>query len=87
MTQDERWLMKWQQYMNFMEKNKRCPSKYKPEDMTLVNWAKHNRKIRNKGLMEESRKEKFKKLCEVAASYRRVNQHAYLNNEEDLPTT
>ena len=31
----------WQQYMDFLHENKRRPSKYKPEERDLVNWAKH----------------------------------------------
>ena len=38
-------------YIDFIKTNKRCPSKYKPEERNLVNWAKYNRKMRNKGLL------------------------------------
>lgn len=47
MTHDERWMSMWQSYMDFMKENGRRPSKYKPEERTLVNWLKHNRKLVN----------------------------------------
>ena len=39
MTQDQRWIMMWQKYMDFLHNNKRRPSKYQPEERDLVNWA------------------------------------------------
>lgn len=81
MTQDERWLHMWNAYMSYLKRNKRCPSKYVKRDMRLVNWAKHNRKLRNKGLMQDSRKEKFQQLLDLSAKYRRTNQHAYASPE------
>lgn len=55
MTQEEHWQTMFDAYMKFMKDNKRCPSKYKPEDRKLVNWLKYNRKMRNKGLLDEAR--------------------------------
>lgn len=80
MTQDERWQQMWNAYMKFMKRNKHCPSKYKDEDKALVNWAKYNRKQRNKGLLSPTRLAKFKELCDMATQFRRVNQHAYLSS-------
>ena len=81
MTQNERWLSMFNTYMDFIRTNKRCPSKYKPEERNLVNWAKYNRKMRNKGLLDEARLQKLSELTALSAQYRRVNQHAYLNKE------
>lgn len=80
---DEKWDAKWQKYMDYMAQNKRRPSKYRGEDKPLVNWLKHNRKLQNKGLFPERRKEKFEKLLATAESYRRVNQYNYASNESD----
>lgn len=78
MTRDEQWLQMWQQYMNFLHRNRRRPSKYYPEESKLVNWLKHNRKARNKGIFPSRREELFSKLLEEARKYQRTNQHAYI---------
>lgn len=72
--------------MNFMEKNKRRPSKYKAADMKLVNWLKHNRKLRNKGLLQDSRKEKLNQLLEKCKDVHRVNQYAYPSQTDNTQT-
>lgn len=82
MTQDDRWLSMWQKYMNFLHRNKRRPSKYRKTEMKLVNWAKNNRKLRNKGVFPEHRMEKYKELLAESEKYQRVNQHAYINGEK-----
>lgn len=81
MNQEERWLHMWKKYMDYLNTNRRCPSKYKLEEKKLVNWVKHNRKLRNKGLLVESRQEKFQQLVDLSAKYRRVNKDTYLNRE------
>lgn len=77
MTQDERWVYMWQQYMNFMAVHHRCPSKYRPEERDLVNWLKHNRKRRNQHLLPDDRQEPLARLLATASRYRRVNQYKY----------
>ncbi len=67
--------------MAYLETNKRRPSKYHPEDMRLVNWLKYNRKMRNKGKLNEERSKLLDELLEKAENYRRVNQHQYLHQE------
>ncbi len=69
----------WQSYLNFMRKSKRRPSKYYPEERVLMNWAKHNRKLRNQGKLPDNRKALFAKLVAESAKYQRVNQHQYTN--------
>ena len=81
MTQDQRWIMMWQKYMDFLHNNKRRPSKYQPEERDLVNWAKHNRKLVNKGVLKVDRKTRFDQLVAEAEKYQRVNQHQYVNGE------
>lgn len=83
MTQDDHWKEMWKAYMDFLAKNKRRPSKYNPENMKLVNWLKHNRKLRNKGILPDNRKDLFLELLAKAAKYQRVNQHSYVNMPED----
>ncbi len=84
MTNKEKWLTAWKDYMYFMLKNKRRPSKYKDEESALVNWAKQNRKIRNRGMMDNYRKRMFELLTTEAQNYRRVNQYAYADHARPL---
>lgn len=79
MTHEQRWMMMWQMYMDFLHNNKRRPSKYQPEERDLVNWAKHNRKLVNKGELKDDRKARFDQLVAEAEKYQRVNQHQYVN--------
>lgn len=75
MTHDERWLLMWKRYMDFLSYGKRCPSKYNPEERPLVNWAKHNRKLQNRGQLSARRQQLFAQLTAEAVRYRRVNQY------------
>ena len=75
MTQDERWNKRYQDVMDFMEKNHRNPSRHRLEEHDLLNWLKSNRKKMNAGELQEPRLSRFKKLLELAEEYRRVNQY------------
>lgn len=67
MTQDERWLTKYNEAMDFMETNHRNPSHHRVEEHDLLNWLKATRKKMNAGeLKEEERLERFKKLLALA---------------------
>ena len=75
MTQDELWLSKYYEVMDFMETNHRNPSKHRFEEHQMLNFIKHNRKLLNAGKMKESRAEIFEKLLEIGEKYKRVNQY------------
>ena len=75
MTQDERWLQQWQTVMDFMEANKRRPSKYYLEERNNWNWMRHQQKLMGKGEMKEERIEMFEKVLDLCGEYRRVNQY------------
>jgi hypothetical protein len=75
MTQDERWKANWQEVMDFMEVNKRRPSKYVDSERGLRNWWKHQQKLFNAGLLKEDRIEMYKQLIEIGDRYRHVNQY------------
>ena len=77
MTQDERWLEKYNEVVEFIEKNKRNPSKHSDEERgRYLNWVKHNRKLYTSGQLKEERVEAFKRLVELSEKYRHVNQYA-----------
>ena len=75
MTQDERWLKRYEEMMAFIESNHRNPSKYRIEEHDYLNWLKANRKALNAGKMKPERMEKFRKLLEMTEQYRRKNQY------------
>lgn len=76
MTQDERWMANWKEVMDFMEANKRRPSKFVDEERRMRNWWKHQQKLVNAGELKAERMEKFKELLEVGEKYKHVNQYA-----------
>ena len=52
MTQEERWLKRYEEVVGFIETNKRNPSKHDEEERgNFLNWLKANRKALNAGKM------------------------------------
>ena len=75
MNQDEMWMNKWQEAVDFLETNQRRPSKFNPEERDMRNWWKHNKKLLNAGEMKEERVSLFKQLLALGEKYRHVNQY------------
>ena len=75
MTQDERWQKRYEEVTDFIEVNKRNPSKHRIEEHDYLNWLKANRKVLNAGKMRAERVEKFKELLAMTEQYRRKNQY------------
>ena len=75
MTQDEKWLVKYNEVKGFIESNHRNPSKHRIEEHDMLNWLKANRKTLNAGKMKPERVERFKELLKVMEGCRRVNQY------------
>lgn len=76
MKQDERWLEKYSEVVEFIKSNKRNPSRYIDEERgRYLNWLKHNRKLFTAGEMKEDRVEKFRELMELSEKYKRLNQY------------
>ena len=75
MTQDDRWMMRYQDVVSFIETHHRNPSKYRIEEHDYLNWLKANRKVLNSGKMKAERVEKLRKLLEMTEQYRRKNQY------------
>ena len=76
MTQDERWSVRYNGVMEFLEEEHRNPSKHDEEERgKYLNWIKANRKTFNAGKMKPERVEKFRKLLELTEQYRRKNQY------------
>ena len=75
MTQEERWMTRYNEVVGFIEANRRNPSKHRIEEHDMLNWLKANRKALNAGKMKPERVEKFKKLLELTEQYKRINQY------------
>ena len=76
MTQDEKWITKYNEVKTFIMINKRNPSRYDPMERGLYcNWLHHNRKQMNAGTLKPERVEKFKKLLAMMEQHRRKNQY------------
>ena len=75
MTQDERWNKRYQEVMDFMEKNHRNPSRHRLEEHDMLNWLKANRKVMNAGLLKAERVEPFQQLLGLIEKYKRLNQY------------
>lgn len=55
MTQDERWLVRYNEVKSFIETNHRNPSKYYDEEKLMVHFLKRGRKLMNAGELQEPR--------------------------------
>lgn len=75
MTQDERWMIRYNEVMTFIEMNHRNPSKYYDEEKLMVHFLKRGRKLMNAGELQEPRLGMFKELLELSEKYRRKNQY------------
>ena len=75
MTQDERWNKRYQDVMDFMEKNHTNPSRHRLEEHDMLNWVKQQRKLKNKGELKAERVDKFKEMLALCEKYKRVNQY------------
>ena len=75
MTQDERWNKRYQDVMDFMEKNHRNPSRHRLEEHDMLNWLKANRKQMNAGTLKQNRIEQFNKLLALVELNKHVNQY------------
>ena len=55
MTQDERWIAKYNEVVEFINTNHRNPSRHRIEDHDYLNWLKANRKKMNARKMKPER--------------------------------
>ena len=74
MTQEERWLIKFNEVKEFIEREHRNPSKFIPEERGLRNWLKANRKAMNAGTIKPNRVEMFRELLSLIEKHKHVNQ-------------
>ena len=75
MTQEERWITRYEEVKTFIETNKRNPSKYRDEEKLMVHFLKRGRKLMNAGELMEPRLSKCKGLLALSEQYKRKNQY------------
>ena len=75
MTQEERWIAKYNEVVEFINTNHRNPPKHRIEEHNMLNWLKANRKLLNQGAFKADRIEAFKRLLELIEQYKRKNQY------------
>jgi hypothetical protein len=75
MTQDERWIVKYNEVVEFIKTNRRNPSRHRIEEHDMLNWVKANRKRMNAGELKESRLSMFKELLLLVEENKRKNQY------------
>lgn len=74
MSQEGRWIKRYEEVVEFIENNHRNPSRHRIEEHDMLNWVKANRKALNAGKLRPERVEKFEKLLAMSEQYRRKNQ-------------
>ena len=75
MDQETRWLTRYNEVNEFIDRQHRNPSRHRIEDHDMLNWLKANRKKINAGELQEPRLSKFKELLTLVEGYKRKNQY------------
>ena len=75
MDQEIRWITRYNEVKDFIEVNKRNPSKHRLEEHDMLNWLKANRKVMNAGSLKAERVEPFQQLLGLIEKYKRLNQY------------
>lgn len=75
MTQEEKWLLKYNEVVEFIELYHRNPSKHRIDEHNMLNWLKANRKLLNAGALKSERIVRFKELLDTIEQYKRKNQY------------
>ena len=74
MTQDERWMAKYNEVVEFIQTNHRNPSRHRIDEHDMLNWLKANRKALNAGKLKPERVVLFEKLLVIADENKHINQ-------------
>ena len=75
MDQETRWLTRYNEVKEFIEREHRNPSKNRLEEHDMLNWMKANRKQMNAGTLKQNRIEQFDKLLALVELNKHVNQY------------
>ena len=75
MTQEERWMIHYNEVKTFIETYHRNPSKYVDSERGLRNWVKQQKKLMNAGALEGQRLKMFNEFVGLGGKYKQVNQY------------
>lgn len=75
MTQDERWMKRYEDVVGFINANHRNPSKYVDSERGFRNLVKQQKKLMNEGALEGQRLMMFNELLGLGERYKRKNQY------------
>ena len=75
MTQEERWMTRYNEVVSFIETNHRNPSRHRLEEHDMLNWLKACRKKMNVEGMKPERVKLFEKLLVLVEENKHVNQY------------
>ena len=75
MDQETRWLTRYNEVKEFIEREHRNPSKFIPEERGLRNWVRHQQKLVNKGELKEDRVGMYKELLALMEEKKHINQY------------
>lgn len=76
MTHNEKWMTKYKEVVDFVETNRRNPSRHDPEERyKYINWLKQQRKLLNAGVLKQDRVERFKELLTLIEHNKHKNQY------------
>lgn len=68
-------MTRYEEVVDFIEANKRNPSKHRIEEHDMLNWVKQQRKLKNKGELKAERAELLERLLSLWEGYKHVNQY------------
>ena len=75
MDQETRWLTRYNEVKEFIEREHRNPSKYRDEEKLMVHFLKRGRKQMNAGELQKKRLSLFKQLLTLSEHYKHKNQY------------
>lgn len=74
MTQDDKWMAKYEEVISFIRANHRNPSKHRIEEYNMLSWIKQQRKLIKAGTFKSERLKMFEKLRTLMEQNKKVNQ-------------
>ncbi|MBR0046374.1 MAG: helicase associated domain-containing protein [Bacteroidaceae bacterium] len=83
MTQDELWEKNYRLILDFMNEQKKRPSKHHLEERQMLNWLKYQKKRLAQGKLKPDRIDKLQYLFKIANIVLRKNQYAYTYHSVD----
>ena len=75
MKNDDLWMVRYEEVLNFMKSQRRNPSKHRIEEHLMLNWLKYNRKMMNAGKLKANREKLFLELLAFSDTLKHVNQY------------